>query len=235
MKLIKNILGLWVIFNFITLPFPYHFIPRFGELFSESIFPLTRLIAIPFGIRLDLITFSSDSVIYFIQSLLLLILAIFFSVIISKIKLVNNEKWSEIIHTTITFFLAFFLLKYGADKIFKHQFYDAEPNTLFTPVGHLSKDILFWTSMGSSYSYNLFMGIIEIIPAFLLLWKRTRMLGAIISVGVLGNILVLNYSFDITVKLLSSLLFLSSIYILSKYFNLLWSVLISNQNFQSNK
>ena len=233
MNLIKNTLGLWVVLNFITLPFPYHFTPRFGELVSELVFPLTRSMANVFGIHLELITFSSDSVIYFMQGLLLIVPAVIFSIVISKTKLITNEKWSELIHTSITFFLAFFLLKYGADKIFKHQFYDAEPNILFTPVGHLSKDILFWTSMGSSYTYNLFMGIIEIIPAILLLWRKTRLLGAIISVGVLGNVLVLNFSFDITVKLLSSLLFFSSIFVLSKYFKLLWSVFISHQTVNS--
>ena len=128
-----------------------------------------------------------------------------------NINKIREMTWNEIIffywtHVLVSNMLAFFLLRYGFDKLFKHQFYLPEPNTLYTPVGLLSKDILFWTSMGTSHSYNVFMGLIEIIPAFLLFFKRTRMLGGLISFAVLLNVLMINIGFDITVKILSSFL-----------------------------
>ena len=42
--------------------------------------------------------------------------------------------------------------------------------------------------MGTSRIYNIFMGIIEIIPAVLLLHKRTRFLGGLIAFVVLTNV-----------------------------------------------
>jgi hypothetical protein len=101
-------------------------------------------------------------------------------------------------------------MRYGANKLFKWQFYLPEPNTLFTRVGNLDRDILYWTSMGTSYEYNVFMGIVEILPAVLLLIPRFRFIGLLLSLGVFTNVLAVNIGFDITVKYFSGfLLFLS--------------------------
>jgi hypothetical protein len=111
------------------------------------------------------------------------------------------------------YYLALILLKYGFDKLFKAQFNLPEPNLLYTELGQLDKDILFWSTMGVSRSYNLFMGIMEVIPALLLLFHRTRILGAFIATGVFINVLSINLSFDISVKLFTSFLLLISVYL----------------------
>lgn len=115
----------------------------------------------------------------------------------------------------LTYYLALIILKYGFDKLFKTQFYLPEPNTLYTPLGMLDKDILFWSTMGTSYSYNIFMGIIEIVPALFLLFRKTRILGLCLLVGVLANIWAINFSFDISVKLFTSFLLLINIVLLA--------------------
>ncbi len=61
------------------------------------------------------------------------------------------------------------------------------------------------------------MGLIEIIPGILLFFRKTRKLGAIIAFGVLLNVLVLNFSYGIEVKILSSFLLLLSLIILANY------------------
>ena len=134
------------------------------------------------------------------------------------------------IHVISAYILSFFLFVYGFNKVFKLQFYIPEPNTLYTPLGQLSKDILFWSSMGSSYSYNLFMGLVEIIPALLLLFRRTRMLGAVISFTVLLNVLMINFGFDISVKILSSFLLFLSLVILFPYAKKLFSFFFQVNN-----
>ena len=132
----------------------------------------------------------------------------------------NAEKFSRtmsILRTASLFFLSAILLKYGADKLFKAQFYLPEPNLLYTPMGKLDKDILFWSTMGTSYEYNLFMGIMEIIPGLMILFSRTRKLGLIIATGVFLNVFAINLSFDISVKLLSFILLMMSIYLVYPY------------------
>lgn len=115
------------------------------------------------------------------------------------------------------------------DKLLLRQFYTPEPNILFTPVGNLSKDILFWSSMGTSKVYNIFMGLIEIIPGLLLLYHKTRILGALFGFGVLLNVFMINIGFDITVKFLSFYLIVCSIFLLSPVLKKLFDLLIKQK------
>jgi hypothetical protein len=118
----------------------------------------------------------------------------------------NGQKLTGFSRTVTCYFLALCLFKYGFDKVFKTQFYLPEPNILYTPMGQVSRDLLFWSTMGSSYAYNLFSGAVELVLAVLLLWRRTRAAGLLMAAGVLLNILSINFSFDISVKLFSILL-----------------------------
>jgi uncharacterized membrane protein YphA (DoxX/SURF4 family) len=111
----------------------------------------------------------------------------------------------------VAWFLALQLLQYGFDKVFKHQFYLPEPNTLYTPLGLLPPDLAYWSVMGASYSYSVFAGLLEVVPGLLLLWGRTRLVGGIVAVGVLANVLALNIGFDISVKLWSAFLLLLAV------------------------
>lgn len=117
----------------------------------------------------------------------------------------------------IRYYLASQLLCYAFSKIFKYQFYLPEPNTLFTTVGNTPRDMLYWTSMGSSYTYTVFSGIIELIPALLLLFRRTTLLGALIAAGVMINVLMINIGFDISVKLYSAFLLLLCILLVAPH------------------
>jgi hypothetical protein len=112
------------------------------------------------------------------------------------------------LHTGAAWFLALQLLEYGFDKVFKHQFYLPEPNTLYTPLGLLPPDLAYWSVLGASHAYSLFAGLLEVVPGLLLLWGRTRLVGGIMALAVLANVLALNIGFDISVKLWSAFLLL---------------------------
>ena len=212
---------------FLTLPFPYSGFPNFAEIiapifegiasfWAESVFGLSgkytiKLISDSTGLYLHLITLS-------IISLLSLRLSVF-----ARKKNIPVDRF---LYGIVLFFLILHLAKYGFDKVFKHQFYFPEPNTQFTPVGHLSKDILYWSAIGSSYSYNVAMGILELIPAVLLLFRRTRLLGGLIAVGVMSHIVVLNFSFDISVKVFSMMLLLASVLIIMPWGKMLFRFFI---------
>jgi hypothetical protein len=69
-------------------------------------------------------------------------------------------------------------------------------------------------------------------PAILLLFRRTRLLGSLIAAAVMTNVLMLNLAFDISVKLFSGfLLFLSSL-IISVDFNKLYSFFITEKTIE---
>ncbi|NVK65551.1 MAG: hypothetical protein HWE22_13245 [Flavobacteriales bacterium] len=216
MKSTLNIfLGIWIVLFALFLPFTYSFFPNLGIDLTSSLSEITEWIASSvFGADIHSSPITSDSAAQFAQAFLLLFLAFPIAVLLRKQKRFSEIQVKQFLHTSAAYILAFFLLKYGVDKLFQFQFYAPEPNTLFTPLGMLSKDILFWSSMGTSSSYNTFMGLSEVIPGILLLHHRTRLLGGLIALGVLINVLAINFGFDITVKLLSSYLVIVAVFVL---------------------
>lgn len=189
---IKNSIGVWLLLFPLILPFPY--------------FLISPILDLP-----------SDAELLYWFGLFLLPLALLIGGLFQLLPRETRAKVVYLIEVSIAYILAYFLLKYGMDKLLLYQFYTPEGNILFTPVGQLSKDILFWSTMGSSTSYNVFMGLVEIIPGLLLLHRRTRMFGAFCSFGVLLHVFMINVGFDISVKLLSLYLLLCSMYLLSTH------------------
>ena len=81
--------------------------------------------------------------------------------------------------------------------------------------GHSSPMGLAWTFMGYSKPYTFFAGLMEIIHALLLLFRKTTSMGALISVGVMTIVVVINFSYDIPVKLFSIHIVLFSLFLLA--------------------
>lgn len=188
--IIKNTIGLWLIMTAIILPFPYSILP-----------------SIEFA--------PSDSSLIFILSFALIILSAIINVVLLFFNSIDKTQLSHLAQTITTYILALFLIKYGVDKLFQNQFYSPEPNILHTPIGQLTKDIVFWTSMSTSSTYNLFMGYLEVCTGLLLFSTRFRLIALIISAGITANIFMINVGFDISVKFLSGYLFLLSTYLTS--------------------
>jgi hypothetical protein len=70
-----------------------------------------------------------------------------------------------------------------------------------------------WTFIGSSTLYTIFGGVSEILGAVLLLFRRTTTLGALIAFGVMFNVTVMDFSYDVAVKLLCLHILLMAIYL----------------------
>jgi uncharacterized membrane protein YphA (DoxX/SURF4 family) len=105
---------------------------------------------------------------------------------------------------------------YGLGKVFKTQFPDPSLIQLMTPVGELSPMGLAWTFMGYSTTYTVFTGVAEVVGGLLLAARRTTTLGALVLVGVLSNVVLMNLAYDIPVKqysmhLLAAALFLAAL------------------------
>jgi hypothetical protein len=72
-----------------------------------------------------------------------------------------------------------------------------------------------WAWMGASYAYNVFAGIAEMGSGFLLFFRRTVTLGALASIAVLLNVVMINFAYDVPVKLYSSHLLLMAVFLLA--------------------
>jgi hypothetical protein len=157
-------------------------------------------------------------------SMYILVLALFVLSLITASLVPQWKKWPEhrskvmrFIYRLCQYYLALLLLKYGVDKIFKNQFYLPEPNTLYTPLGELEKDILYWSSMGTSHFYSVFMGMLEAIAAIFLLFRKTKLMGMLISLVVMLNVVAVNFGFDIGVKVYSLFLLFITLYLLNPF------------------
>jgi hypothetical protein len=169
--------------------------------------------------------FSSDTIglNVFILELFLISNFVVFGFQIFKIKTQKLIPFSRI---AVVYYLAFVLLKYGFDKIFKAQFYLPEPNILHTQFGDLSRDILYWSTIGTSRFYSISLGIIEVFTAVLLLINRTRVLGLLLAIGVFVNVILVNFGFDISVKTFSILLFMATVYAVFPFLKAIFNFLI---------
>jgi len=110
----------------------------------------------------------------------------------------------------IRYYLAISLLVYGLAKVMKVQFPDPDMTNLMRPLGNLSPMGLLWSFMGYSKTYNLFTGTAEVLGSLLILYRRTTLLGALIIIAVMSNVVMLNFTYRVNVKIISChLLFMS--------------------------
>ena len=188
-----------------TVPLRYHLLPSLGVALRP------RLEAAEQALTGRAVALFSDSAgLYGYAAALLLgtaLVAGIWAAWARRTAAIEARLW-YVLHTGAAWFLALQLLQYGFDKVFKHQFYLPEPNTLYTPLGMLPPDLAYWSVMGASHAYSIFAGLLEVLPALLLLWGRTRLVGGILALAVLANVLALNIGFDISVKLWSAFLLL---------------------------
>lgn len=221
---------IFVIGFIVALPFPFYILPDVGQ-FLSPLFESINSFWANLLINSDnaLLRVISDSTGLYLHLITLTIVGGVGALIWTLIKKTPSDKIHKWFHTGVAYYLALILFKYGFDKVFKHQFYLPEPNTLFTPLGQLSPDILFWSSMGSSYEYSMFSGLIELLPAILLLFKKTRLLGGVIAMAVLTNVVMINFGFDISVKVYSMFLLLQSIIIISPNAKQLFSFFLTQK------
>jgi hypothetical protein len=121
------------------------------------------------------------------------------------------------------------MLAYGLYKVFPTQFPFPSAARLEERVGDLSPMGLLWTFMGYSPLYNLFAGLGEVVGGLLLVARRTTTLGALLLLGVLGNVVALNFSYDVPVKLYSSYLLLQALFLAAPDLGRLASLLVFNE------
>jgi hypothetical protein len=114
----------------------------------------------------------------------------------------------------VRFSLGTTMIGYGAFKVISSQFVAPSLERLMQSYGDSSPMGLLWTFMGASEPYTMFVGFAEMIAGILLFPRKTSTLGALMSVGVLSNVVALNFSYDVPVKLYSMHLLAMAIFLL---------------------
>ncbi|NSL87122.1 hypothetical protein ECE50_009790 [Chitinophaga sp. Mgbs1] len=126
----------------------------------------------------------------------------------------NDDRPAFLFMELLRYGLASCMFTYGIIKVMGTQFGATSFSGLDQRFGEKSPMEVLWTFMGYSYAYTAFTGILEILSGALLLFRRTKIAGALLSIGLTANIAMMNLSYDIPVKILSIHLFLISWFIL---------------------
>jgi hypothetical protein len=114
----------------------------------------------------------------------------------------------------IRYSLALIAFGYGIYKVFPLQMPFPLTSQLATPLGDLLPMRFSWMFLGYSTPYQVFSGIMEVMVAVLLLYRRTATLGALLATAVFINVMMLNLCYDIPVKLYSMNIVLLCLYLL---------------------
>ena len=107
------------------------------------------------------------------------------------------------------------LMVYGAAKLIPSQMPALFPNQLLQSYGDSSPMALLWNFMGASRPYEMFAGSTELLAAVLLFVPGCATLGALVSIGVMTNVFLLNMCYDVPVKLFSFHLLLLSFFLVA--------------------
>lgn len=101
--------------------------------------------------------------------------------------------------------LALTMIKYGLIKVLPTQMGFMElPAYRLQLTGDTSLFGTLWGFMGASTWYSVATGLVELVAGLLLLWKRTALLGALLAVVATVQIFLLNFFYDVPVKILAT-------------------------------
>jgi hypothetical protein len=103
-----------------------------------------------------------------------------------------------VIELAARWYVFVFLNIYGVGKIAGAQFYrqgHLPADIANTALGQAGAFELAWTFMGYSFAYILFIGLAEVVGAWLLLWEKTKLFGVLVLLPVMINILVFDMVF----------------------------------------
>lgn len=107
--------------------------------------------------------------------------------------------------------LIFICFYYGIIKLFGQQMPFPSMSLMATPVGDLHPMRLGWVFMGYSFSYQFFAGLLEVVAGLFLFYRRTISLGIVLSLFVFGQVLLMNLSFDVPVKIVAGRTFIIAV------------------------
>lgn len=174
---------------------------------------------------------SGDTLFDWIQIGTIAVLSIVGGMLWATLDLARKTDRGELggLRVVVRYALGATLIYYGASKVFHLQMPAPDTIRLLTPYGESSPMGLLWTFMGFSPAYSFFTGAIEVVAGFLLFFRRTTLLGSVISAAIMTQVVLLNFCYDVPVKLWSSQLLLMSLYLAGPDFHRLLSVFFSDQ------
>jgi len=141
----------------------------------------------------------------------------------------HYTRLSDWLRAYVRYGLATIMFSYGFSKVIPNQFPPPTPDRFIEPWGQFSPMGVLWSFMGYSPAYNFFTGMGEALGALLTAIRRTATLGALLLIAVMSNVAILNFTYDVPVKLFSTNLLLMAVFIACADYRRLLNVLVLNR------
>lgn len=141
----------------------------------------------------------------------------------------SHNRLLEVLRIYVRYYVGVMMLIYGMSKVFHLQMPSPSLLQLVQPLGDKSPMGLAWTYVGYSPAFSMFAGLAEVIGGMLLFFRRTSLLGALLVAIVMLNVMVMNFTFDIPVKLYSTLLVLMAVFLIAPDIKRLLQVILWNE------
>lgn len=220
-----------------NLPFPLHYIPYVDALVYRPYaafwgFVVPAVAEQAFGADASVEPNGSGDTTYnWVQVFCYLVLALVATAIWTFLdrRRANYARLDDWLRVYVRFALALTMIGYGAVKVIPTQFPSPSLDRLLQPYGDSSPMGILWTFIGASMAYQIFSGLAEMLGGLLLVSRRTALLGGLVSGAVLVNIVLMNFSYDVPVKLLSSHLLLMAIFLILPDVRRLLNLLVFNR------
>jgi uncharacterized membrane protein YphA (DoxX/SURF4 family) len=116
--------------------------------------------------------------------------------------------------TVLRLLLAAAMFYFGMAKVIPTQM-PFVLNRLVEPYGNFSPTGALWAQVGISQPYQMLLGEAKVLGGLLLLLPRTAAVGALVCAFDLTQVFILNMTYDIRLKSVSSQLLLLSLFLLA--------------------
>lgn len=130
---------------------------------------------------------------------------------------------------TVRYYTALVAFSYGIIKLFALQMPEPNLHQLATPLGDFLPMRLSWMFIGYSTPYQVFSGVMEVIAGLLLIYRRTAVMGALFALAVFTNVMMLNLTYDIPVKIYSMQMVLCCLFLVGNSSNRILCFFILNK------
>lgn len=130
----------------------------------------------------------------FIIGILFFIVSIIKKYCLNNYSKISKEQIIDFIVLVLRWYLGYYMLKYGLSKLIDGQFVRSE-EILNTPLKDIDKFNLAWYLFSLDKTFNVIIGLSQIIGAVLIIYNRTVLLGAIVLIPILAQIFLVDVSF----------------------------------------
>lgn len=142
----------------------------------------------------------------------------------------NYSKMYYWIRVLARYRLAYGMIGWGLKKAFPMQMVYPTEGMLNTSFIDFAEKKLYWSHVGVSFGYTVFLGFAEIVPGLLLLHRKTSVLGAALAAVVTFNICIANHAYDAGVAVPAAYFAILGIFIAWYDLPHIWKLLVNEKD-----